>query len=49
LRNVAFLGHVAPNEGVSVDPQKIDAMTNWPRPKNTTEVRNFLGLAGYYC
>ena len=33
---------------MSVDPQKIEAVTNWPRPKNPTEVRSFLGLTGYY-
>ena len=48
LRKVAFLGHVVSNKGVSVDPQKIEAVSNWPRPKNLTEVRGFLGLAGYY-
>jgi len=42
------MGHVVSNEGVSVDPQKIEAVTNWPRPKNPTEVRSFLGLEGYY-
>ena len=42
------MGHVVSNEGVSVDPQKVEAVTNWPRPKNPTEVRSFLGLAGYY-
>ena len=48
LAKVAFLGHVVFSEGVSVDPQKIEAVVNWPRPKNPTEIRNFLGLAGYY-
>jgi len=48
LEKVAFLGHVVSSEGVSVDPQKIEAVTNWPRPKNPTEVWSFLGLAGYY-
>jgi len=32
-----------------MDPQKIEAVTSWPRPTNPTEVRSFLGLAGYYC
>jgi len=45
---VAFLGHVVSNEGLLVDPQKIEAVTNWHRPKNLMEVRSFLGLAGYY-
>jgi len=48
LDKVPFLGHVVCNEGASVDPQKIEAMTKWPRPKNTAEVRSFLGLEGYY-
>jgi len=48
LRKVAFLGHVVSNERVSVDPQKIETVSNWPKLKNLTEVRSFLGLAGYY-
>ena len=35
-------------EGVSVDPQKIEAVVNWKPPKNASEVRSFLGLAWYY-
>lgn len=35
-------------DGISVDPKKIEAITEWPRPTNVTEVRSFLGLAGYY-
>ena len=34
--------------GVSVDPQKIEAIVNWKPPTNVTEIRSFLGLAGYY-
>jgi len=49
LGHVAFLGHIMSNEGVSMDSQKMDAITKWLRPRNTTEVRSFLGLAGYYC
>ena len=48
LDKVAFLGHVISAEGVSVDPQKIEAVVNWKPPKNVSEVRSFLGLAGYY-
>ena len=48
LDKVAFLGHVISDEGVSVDPQKIEAMVSWKLPKNVSEVRSFLGLAGYY-
>ena len=48
LDSVAFLGHVISAEGVSVDPQKIKAIVNWKPPTNVNEIRNFLGLAGYY-
>ena len=48
LNSVAFLGHVISAEGVYVDPQKIEAIVNWKPPTNVTEIRSFLGLAGYY-
>ena len=48
LEKVAFLGHVVSKEGISVDPQKIETVTQWPKPKNITEVKSFLGLEGYY-
>ncbi|KAL4011676.1 hypothetical protein IC575_028737 [Cucumis melo] len=48
LKKVSFLGHVVSSEGVSVDPAKIEAVTNWPRPSTVSEIRSFLGLAGYY-
>ncbi|TYK18698.1 ty3-gypsy retrotransposon protein [Cucumis melo var. makuwa] len=43
-----FVGHVVSKAGVSVDPAKIEAVTSWPRPSTVSEVRSFLGLAGYY-
>jgi len=48
LEQVVFLGHVVSKEGIKVDPQKIKAIVDWPRPTNVTEIRSFLGLAGYY-
>ncbi|KAL0540220.1 hypothetical protein IC582_024453 [Cucumis melo] len=48
LKQVSFLGHVVSKAGVSVDPAKIEAVTNWTRPSTVSEVRSFLGLAGYY-
>ncbi|XP_071920658.1 uncharacterized protein [Coffea arabica] len=48
LEKVVFLGHVISHEGISVDPAKVEAVTNWKRPENPTEIRSFLGLAGYY-
>nr|XP_016440544.1 PREDICTED: uncharacterized protein LOC107766303 [Nicotiana tabacum] len=48
LKLVAFLGHVISGEGVNVDSQKIEAMKNLPRPTSVSDIRSFLGLAGYY-
>ncbi|KAA0065875.1 pol protein [Cucumis melo var. makuwa] len=48
LKKVSFLGHVVSSERVSVDPAKIEAVTNWPRPSTVSEIRSFLGLTGYY-
>src|SRR5262249_38028824 len=45
---VCFLDHVISKEGIQVDPQKVEAMSNWPRATNITEIRSFLGMAGYY-
>ena len=35
-------------DGIQVDPKKIEAVTDWQRPTTVTEIRSFLGLAGYY-
>ena len=48
LDRVTFLGHVISVEGVSVDPYKIEDVINWKPSNNVSEVRSFLGLAGYY-
>ena len=48
LREVGFLGHIVSGDGIRVDPSKISAIVDWKPPKNVTEVRSFLGLAGYY-
>ena len=48
LDSVAFLGHIVSAEGVSVDQQKVEAILNWKPPTSVTEIRSFLGLAGYY-
>ncbi|GJV53705.1 putative reverse transcriptase domain-containing protein [Tanacetum coccineum] len=45
---VQFLGHVIDRSGVHVDPTKIEAIKNWAALTMPTEVRKFLGLAGYY-
>ena len=47
-KKVGFLGHVVSEEGVSTDPEKIEAVKTWPTPSTVTEVRSFVGLASYY-
>ncbi|KAL5560612.1 hypothetical protein UlMin_036823 [Ulmus minor] len=48
LQSVQFLGHVISKDGLSVDPAKIEAVSKWAAPTSVTEIRSFLGLAGYY-
>nr|GEX59168.1 reverse transcriptase domain-containing protein [Tanacetum cinerariifolium] len=48
LESVHFLGHVIDSDGVYVDPAKVEAIRNWSAPTTPTEVRQFLGSAGYY-
>ncbi|GKB31285.1 putative nucleotidyltransferase, ribonuclease H [Tanacetum coccineum] len=45
---VQFLGHLIDNQGLHVDPAKIEAVKNWTSPTTPTEIRQFLGLTGYY-
>ncbi|GJX74544.1 putative reverse transcriptase domain-containing protein [Tanacetum coccineum] len=48
ISKVQFLGHVIDSKGIHVDPAKIESIKDWASPKNPTEIRQFLGLAGYY-
>ena len=48
LTEVRFLGHVVSASGVSVDPKKVEEVMSWERPNSVFEIRNFLGLVGYY-
>ena len=48
LREVSFLRHIISKEGIQVDPKKIEVIIEWKLLRNVTEVRSFLGLAGYY-
>jgi hypothetical protein len=48
LTKVAFLGHVSSIGGVSIDPSNVKDVLNWMSPMNDSEIRSFLGLAGYY-
>lgn len=46
--SVKCLGHVISAGGVQTDPDKISAVTTWPRPQNVRELKSFLGFSGYY-
>ena len=48
LTEVKFLGHVVSAIGVSVDPEKVEVVMSWERPKSIFEIRSFFGLIGYY-
>ncbi|GKD01327.1 putative reverse transcriptase domain-containing protein, partial [Tanacetum coccineum] len=48
LKEVQFLGHVVNRDGIHVDPSKVESVKNWKTPESSTEIRSFLGLAGYY-
>ncbi|GJS31600.1 hypothetical protein Tco_0492220 [Tanacetum coccineum] len=48
IPKVQFLGHVIDSQGIHVDPAKIKSIKDWESPKTPTDIRQFLGLAGYY-
>ncbi|GKC78856.1 putative reverse transcriptase domain-containing protein [Tanacetum coccineum] len=48
-REEHFRGHVINGNGIHVDPSKIEVVKNWKALRTSSEVRSFLGLAGYYC
>jgi hypothetical protein len=47
LEKISFPGHIL-TAGVAVDPGKVETVSNWQQPTNVSEIRSFLGLAGYY-
>nr|GEU65511.1 putative reverse transcriptase domain-containing protein [Tanacetum cinerariifolium] len=48
IPKVQFLGHVIDSQGIHMDLGKIESINDWASPKTPTEIRQFLGLAGYY-
>ena len=48
LDRISFLGHIISEEGIMVDSAKVADIVEWKRPTTVTEVKSFLGLAGYY-
>ena len=45
--SVKLLGHMISKEGIQMDPEKIQAMSNFPRPANISELRRFLGMVNH--
>jgi hypothetical protein len=48
LKEVPFLGHIISVEGIAVDPSKVQEVLDSKSPKSATQIRSFLGVAGYY-
>jgi hypothetical protein len=48
LKSVKFLGHIISQDGISVDPSKVQEVMDWKPPKFVHQIRSFLGLAGYH-
>jgi hypothetical protein len=48
LREIKFLGHTISQDGVSVDPEKVQEVMDWKPPTTVRQIQSFLGLAGYY-
>ena len=47
-RWIAYLGHIVSKDGIEIDPKKIKAIVNWPRPTTVTDVHSFLGFTSHY-
>jgi hypothetical protein len=48
LKEVSFLGNLISKGGIFVDPSKVKDLLSWNTPQNVSDIRSFLGLAGYY-
>jgi hypothetical protein len=48
LKEVSFLGHIIYEGGIFVDPSKVKDVLSWKTPQNVSDIRSFIGLAGYY-
>jgi hypothetical protein len=47
-KEVRYLGHIVSPSGVTTDPERLEAVKSWPRPRDKHQLRSFLGLCTYY-
>jgi hypothetical protein len=47
-KKIHYLGHIISEQGIAVDPEKIEAIRGFPKPRSVSDVRYFMGLVGYY-
>ena len=48
MSKIQFLGHVISAQEILIDPSKLEVVLQRERPKTVTEIKSFVGLAGYY-
>ena len=48
VRKIGFLGVVIGPSGIEMEKEKVDGVLSWSKPRNTKDVRKFLGLTNYY-
>ena len=48
IESVRYVGHIISKEDISADPDKVEKVVAWPEPTNVSELRTYLGFAGYY-
>lgn len=48
MEKLLYLGHIISGEGVSMDPEKVRAIIDWPTPQTLTQLRGFVGLCTFY-
>ena len=47
-RHIQYLGHIVLGEGITLLPEKLNSIQKMPPPKTPKEIKQFLGLIGYY-
>ena len=48
VTEVDFLGMIISRDGIKMDPEKVNAILEWPEPTNVKQVHSFLGLGNFY-